>query len=99
MSSCKVKPRRHSLTSLESIKQESVEASGHGKENSTSAMQSERKRKRPVNESETVTSSKKPAFSISDVLGGLQGALGKEISEDSLCCLPGGVYEGVIRGL
>lgn len=94
MSSCKVKPRRHSVSSLESIKPGEVEFSA-GKENSTSAVQAERKRKRPLDEPETVAPSKMPAFSISDVAGGLQGALvGKEelLLSDDLCCLPGGVF-------
>lgn len=96
MSSSKVKPRRHSLPSLESVK--SVEkGTSAGKENSTTPVQTERKRKRLLNDSETVAPSKKPAISIPNVTGGLQGALGKELFEDSLCCLPGGVY-GVEEG-
>lgn len=93
MSSCKVKARRHSLSSLETAKQgEIVIDCSAGKENS--ALQAERKRKRPLEESEAVAPSKKAAFSISDVAGGLHGTLvGKEELQfsDDLCCLPGGM--------
>jgi hypothetical protein len=70
------------------------------KENSAlsagTALQTERKRKRPMEESEPVAPTKKPAFSISDVAGGLHGALvAKEELQfaDDLCCLPGGVFK------
>ena len=96
MSCSRLKPRRHSFSSLESMtgKQMELECSQSvGKENSTStAVQAaERSRKRPLNEAEVLVSSKKGAYSA---LAGLQGVLSQEelqVSEDTLCCLPGGV--------
>ncbi len=91
MSCSKVKPRRHSLPSLESVKQEGT----GGTTSSCSATTSERGRKRPLKVCEMAAGpSKKPAFSVNGLVGDLQGAVGREelqLPGDTLCCLPGGV--------
>lgn len=84
MSSARIKARRYSLPSL----------SGSGIGSSSGKESSDRKRKVPLDGSEVGSDAKRPAMAITDFVGNLQEAVSKDqlqLSEDSLCCLPGGV--------
>ena len=92
-----IKTRRHSLSSLESAKMEGMDSKAR-------AVAGEGARKRPLEGPEGLRQSvaaKRPMLSIADVVGGLQG--NKEgnpkeelqLTEDTLCCLPGGKTLGV----
>lgn len=97
MSATRLQSRRYSLPSLGSSKE--CDASS-GKENSSTGVQAERKRK--LNDSDEPSSdAKRSAISITDIVGNLQEAVTKEQLEESICCLPGGELRvmGVKPGL
>ena len=106
MSGGKVKTRRHSLPSLPStpvqscVLQEQVVLASSSDSNSASAARTDgASRKRALNQAEVTSEAKRPAAVgiSSEVSEGVHEAVSKEqlqVSEHTLCCLPGGMGRG-----
>ena len=97
MSNAKIKGRRHSFSSIEDAAKVVGADAISSKQEPRIRLTVERKRKTPIDaaEVEEISSDvKRPAISLVDVVGNLQEVICKDhqqISEESLCCLPGGV--------